>query len=114
MFTKEHTNHTQINDGQADLSRRIMPYDMPGLSLREFLHLDLGLDIKLASAGHKVEYAGYKSGDFRIDGNTVIEVGGADKGFSQLAGQDHSFVAADDIDSAYFRKIPLWAFGFLY
>ena len=273
----------QINDGQADLSRRIMPYDMPGLSLREFLHLDMGLDIKpvsldelldhpeqfcmqvtslchplehfgrylrigyypfyfeqkqeyfdklenainyiidveltkyrslnvgytrqvkallhiisqmtpyevdisklskasgisrlstlkyisnleeaclihrlftdlmritdlqkpdkmyidntnllytlspekpeigtvretffanqLASAGHIVEYAGYKSGDFRIDGNTVIEVGGADKGFSQLAGQDHSFVAADDIDSAYFRKIPLWAFGFLY
>lgn len=273
----------QINDGQADLSRRIMPYDMPGLSLREFLHLDMGLDVKpvslvelldhpeqfcmqvtslchplehfgrylrigyypfyfeqkqeyfdklentinyivdveltkyrsldvgytrqvkallhiisqmtpyevdiaklskasgisrlstlkyitnleeaclirrlftdlmritdlqkpdkiyldntnllytlspekpeigtvretffanqLASAGHKVEYAGYKSGDFRIDGNTVIEVGGADKGFSQLAGQDHSFVAADDIDSAYFRKIPLWAFGFLY
>ena len=69
---------------------------------------------QLASAGHIVEYAGYKSGDFRIDGNTVIEVGGADKGFSQLAGQDHSFVAADDIDSAYFRKIPLWAFGFLY
>ena len=29
----------QINDGQADLSRRLMPYDMPGLSLREFLHL---------------------------------------------------------------------------
>ena len=35
----------QINDGQADLSRRLMPYDMPGLSLREFLHLDIGLDI---------------------------------------------------------------------
>ena len=273
----------QINDGQADLSRRIMPYDMPGLSLREFLHLDLGLDInpislnqllnnpaqfciqitslchplehferylqfgyypfyfeqkqeyydklentvnyiidveltkyrsldvgytrqvkallhiisqmtpyevdiaklskasgisrlstlkyithleesclirrlfadlkrvtdlqkpdkmyldntnllytlspgkpeigtvretffanQLASAGHIVEYAGYKSGDFRIDGNTVIEVGGADKGYNQLAGLDNSFVAADDIDSAYIRKIPLWAFGFLY
>lgn len=69
---------------------------------------------QLASAGHKVEYAGYRSGDFRIDGNTVVEVGGADKGFNQLAGQDHSYVAADDIDSAYLRKIPLWAFGFLY
>ena len=69
---------------------------------------------QLAAAGHQVEYAGYKSGDFRIDGNTVVEVGGADKGFTQLAGQDHSFVAADDTDSAYLRKIPLWAFGFLY
>ena len=36
----------QINDGQADLSRRLIPYDMPGLSLREFIHLDTGLDIK--------------------------------------------------------------------
>ena len=69
---------------------------------------------QLASARHSVEYAGYKKGDFRIDGNTVIEVGGADKGFSQLEGQDHSFVAADDIESASMRKIPLWAFGFLY
>ena len=69
---------------------------------------------QLASAGHKVEYAGYKKGDFRIDGNTVIEVGGEDKGFSQIAGQEHSFVAADNIESAYERKIPLWAFGFLY
>ena len=39
----------QINDGQADLSRRLMPYDMPGLSLREFIHLDTGLDIKPVS-----------------------------------------------------------------
>ena len=69
---------------------------------------------QLASAGHTVEYAGYKKGDFRIDSGTVIEVGGADKGFSQLEGQEHSFVAADDIESASMRKIPLWAFGFLY
>ena len=69
---------------------------------------------QLASAGHLVEYAGYKKGDFRINGNTVIEVGGADKGFSQLASQEHSYVAADDIESASLRKIPLWAFGFLY
>ena len=69
---------------------------------------------QLASAGHKVEYAGYKKGDFRIDGNIVIEVGGQDKGFSQISGQDNAFVAADDIESAYMGKIPLWAFGFLY
>ena len=69
---------------------------------------------QLASAGHIVEYAGYKKGDFRIDSNTVIEVGGEDKGFRQLASQEHSFVAADDVESALGRKIPLWAFGFLY
>lgn len=69
---------------------------------------------QLASTSHIVEYAGYKSGDFRVDGNVVIEVGGADKGFSQLSGQDNSYVAADGIESATMRKIPLWAFGFLY
>ena len=69
---------------------------------------------QLTSAGHKVEYAGFKKGDFRIDGNIVIEVGGADKGFSQIAGAEHAFVAADGIDSASIGKIPLWAFGFLY
>ena len=69
---------------------------------------------QLASAGHKVEYAGYKKGDFRIDGDIVIEVGGQDKGFSQVANQENAYVAADDIESAYMRKIPLWAFGFLY
>lgn len=69
---------------------------------------------QLASADHKVEYAGYKKGDFRIDGDIVIEVGGQDKGFSQVADQENAYVAADDIESAYLRKIPLWAFGFLY
>lgn len=69
---------------------------------------------QLLSAGHRVEYAGYKSGDFRIDNHYVIGVGGADKGYGQIEGIEHSYVAADDIESALDRKIPLWAFGFLY
>ena len=51
---------------------------------------------------------------FRIDAGMAIEVGGEDKGFSQLEGQGHAFVAADDIEFASTRKIPLWVFGFLY
>lgn len=69
---------------------------------------------QLASAGHVVEYAGYKKGDFRIDGDIVVEVGGQDKGFSQIAAEPNAYVAADGIESAFLRKIPLWAFGFLY
>jgi len=69
---------------------------------------------QLQAAGHKVEYAGYKSGDFRVDNKYVIEVGGADKGFSQIKDIENGFVAADNIESAVFNKIPLWAFGFLY
>ena len=69
---------------------------------------------QLVSAGHKVEYGGLKSGDFRIDNNVIIEVGGKDKGFKQIADEENAYVAADDIDSATTHKIPLWAFGFLY
>lgn len=69
---------------------------------------------QLISTRHTVEYAGYKKGDFRVDGDIVIEVGGQDKGLSQIAGQDKAYVVADDIEYAFGRKIPLWAFGFLY
>lgn len=69
---------------------------------------------QMVSAGCRIEYAGYKKGDFRVDSEIVIEVGGADKGFSQIAGQPCAFVAADGIESATINKIPLWAFGFLY
>ena len=69
---------------------------------------------QLKSAKHILEDDGYQKGDFRVDGDIVVEVGGADKGFSQLAGQENAFVAADDIESATKNKIPLWAFGFLY
>ena len=69
---------------------------------------------QLVSAGHKVEYGGLKSGDFRIDNNVIVEVGGKDKGFRQISDEENAYVAADDIDSATTHKIPLWAFGFLY
>ena len=69
---------------------------------------------QLSSAGHRIEYGGMKNADFKIDGCHVIEVGGRDKGYSQIDGQEDGFIAADGIDTAVFRKIPLWAFGFLY
>ena len=69
---------------------------------------------QLHSARHQVEYGGLKSGDFRIDGDLIIEVGGHDKGLRQVKEESKGYVAADDIDSATFHKIPLWAFGFLY
>ena len=69
---------------------------------------------QLASAGYVTEYGGMKNADFRIDGKYVIEVGGKDKGYSQFDNEENGYIAADGIDTAIFRKIPLWAFGFLY
>lgn len=59
-----------------------------------------------------VEVAG--SGDFIVNGRYVFEVGGRKKGFKQISGVPDAFVVADDIESGFKNKIPLWLFGFLY
>lgn len=69
---------------------------------------------QLISSGHVLEYGGMAKGDFKIDDRIMVEVGGKDKDFSQVRDEADAYVAADDIDSATGRKIPLWAFGFLY
>lgn len=53
-------------------------------------------------------------GDFLIDNKYVFEVGGKNKGFSQIKGISESYLAIDDIAVGIGKKIPLWLFGFLY
>ena len=67
---------------------------------------------QLRSAGHEVTYP--QQGDFLVDSRYLFEVGGAGKGFSQIKDIPDSFVAADDVETGYGNKIPLWLFGFLY
>jgi len=69
---------------------------------------------QLAASGRKVEYGGVKTGDYRIDGEIIVEVGGKDKDYSQIKKESQGYIAADDIEMALYKKIPLWAFGCLY
>ena len=62
---------------------------------------------------HNVEYS-KKQGDFRVDGKYTFEIGGQSKGFGQVAGVSDSYVLADDIETPFGRKLPLWTIGFLY
>lgn len=55
-----------------------------------------------------------KKGDFLLDRKYLFEVGGKNKGFAQIADKPNSFVIADDIESGFGNKIPMWLFGFLY
>jgi len=55
-----------------------------------------------------------KKGDFLIDGKYIFEVGGKNKGYVQIADVKNSYIAADNIETGYGNKIPLWLFGFLY
>ena len=53
-------------------------------------------------------------GDFQINDQYTVEVGGKDKTAAQLKNVKNSFVVADDIETGIYTKIPLWLFGFLY
>ena len=69
--------------------------------------------INQLSANHTVEY-GKAQGDFIIDGNTTIEVGGPDKSFEQVANIPDSYIFADRIELPVGKKLPLWLAGFTY
>ena len=67
---------------------------------------------QLAAAGHELAYPA--RGDFLVDGEWTFEIGGAGKGFGQIAGLPRSFLAVDDIEIGRGNRIPLWMFGLLY
>lgn len=54
-----------------------------------------------------------KAGDFYTQ-HVHIEVGGKDKSARQVKDEYKYLIAADDIETGYGNKIPLWLFGFLY
>lgn len=55
-----------------------------------------------------------KEGDFLLDRTYLFEVGGKGKGFNQIADKPNSFVIADNIETGFGNKIPMWLLGFLY
>jgi len=55
-----------------------------------------------------------RKGDFLVHGELVFEVGGKNKTTRQIAGMENAYIAADDIENGFGRKVPLWLFGFLY
>ncbi len=54
-----------------------------------------------------------KKGDFLVD-QYLFEIGGKNKGFSQIKNIDECYLVLDDIEIGEGSKIPLWLFGFLY
>ena len=55
--------------------------------------------------------------DFLVDTYAqqyLFEVGGKNKGFQQIKDIENAYIIADDMETGFERKIPLWLFGFLY
>ena len=51
-------------------------------------------------------------GDFVV-GDTIFEVGGKNKSFTQIKDKEHSFLAVDVDFTSNDKKIPLWLFAFI-
>lgn len=68
--------------------------------------------INMVRVHHDLSYPA--KGDFMVDEQYSFEIGGKNKSFKQLEGVSHAYVVADDIESGFGNKIPLWLFGFLY
>lgn len=66
---------------------------------------------QLLNTGHHVSEP--IKGDFLVDGIT-IEVGGKNKSSKQVHQAESYIIAADDMESGFGTKVPLWVFGFMY
>lgn len=61
---------------------------------------------------HKVELSNVA--DFLIDEKITFEIGGKGKTRRQIKNVPESYIIADDLETGFKNKIPLWLFGFLY
>jgi predicted AAA+ superfamily ATPase len=76
-------------------------------ALRESFFLN-----QLINAGHSVTLP--LKGDFIIDEKFTVEIGGKGKTSEQIVNIPDSWIAADELESGAWNKIPLWLFGLLY
>lgn len=53
-------------------------------------------------------------GDFMVDNNIVLEVGGKSKSKAQIADLSKAYIVKDGIDFPLGNVIPIWMMGFLY
>ena len=61
---------------------------------------------------YKIGYP--KNGDLIIENRYLLEIGGKDKSYRQIADIPDSYLAVDNIEFGVGNRIPLWLFGFLY
>lgn len=61
---------------------------------------------------HTIQYP--QQGDLLVDNKYLFEIGGKNKGYSQIKDIPYSYVVADELEIGFGNKIPLWLFGLLY
>lgn len=99
------TKPEKILFGNTNLMYCLSPKADAGTMRETYLASQLGVVHRLSMPNQ---------GDLVADGRWLFEVGGKNKGFSQIKGIENSYVVSDDIDIGHGNKIPLWLFGLLY
>ena len=66
---------------------------------------------QLKAAG---EITSASKADFTVNSKYIFEVGGKNKGHEQIVGLDNAYLALDNLEYGFGKKIPLWLFGMLY
>lgn len=56
----------------------------------------------------------HDKGDFLVDDQWIMEVGGKNKNDYQIRKEENAYLILDDLKIGFGRKIPLYLFGFLY
>ena len=52
--------------------------------------------------------------DFMVNNTYAFEIGGKNKTGHQIKNLPNAYIVADDIETGFHNKIPLWLFGLLY
>lgn len=68
--------------------------------------------VNQVSSKHKVCI--HDKGDFLIDDQWVMEIGGKNKNNYQIRDEQNAYLVLDDMKIGFGKKIPLYLFGFLY
>ena len=92
--------------GNANLMNALSPNPNIGTMRETFFYNQLN------AAGHEVLLA--PNGDFIVDREYTVEVGGPSKTFKQIRNMEHSYLAVDNTPIGDVNRIPLWLFGFGY
>ena len=92
-------------------------FDNPNLMQALTSNVDIGTAREsffaaMMSVMHTLSFP--KEGDLRVDSKYTFEVGGRNKGFAQVRDVPDSYVVADEIETGFGNKVPLWLFGMMY
>jgi hypothetical protein len=68
--------------------------------------------VNQVKAMHKI--CQHEKGDFILDDEWVMEIGGKNKNDSQIRDEINGYLILDDMRIGFGKKIPLYLFGFLY